>query len=152
MKKLILILAVAFFVGCSNNPKPADDGIPQVVKEKFTAAYPGVDSVKWEAEEGAYEAEFLFDKFETSVLFDSTGKVLETEIVILSDSLPVMALAYCSDSLAGQKISEASKITDAKGVISFEAEIDKADYIFDRTGNFIKKVIEKESNQDEDKD
>ena len=46
-------------------------------------------------------------------------------------------------NLPGEQIKEASKITDSKGVATFEAEIKNVDYIFDKNGNFIKKVEEK---------
>ncbi|MBC7865300.1 MAG: hypothetical protein IAF38_20155, partial [Bacteroidia bacterium] len=50
-----------------------------------------------------------------------------------------------------KKVKEAAKITDAKGVVTYEAEIDNADYIFDSTGNFLKKEIESDSDKDDDK-
>jgi hypothetical protein len=41
--------------------------------------------------------------------------------------------------MPGKKIKEASHITDAKGVISYEAEIDGVDYIFDADGKMLRK-------------
>lgn len=48
-----------------------------------------------------------------------------------------------------KKIDEAAKIVDASGKVTYEAEVDEADYIFDETGNFISN---KEKDKEEDKD
>jgi hypothetical protein len=38
----------------------------------------------------------------------------------------------------GAKISEAGKVTDANGKISYEAEVKGKDLVFDENGNFVK--------------
>ena len=53
-------------------------------------------------------------------------------------------------NLPGKKVKESAKITDAAGKVSFEAEIDNIDYIFDSNGSLIKKEEEKEKDGDKD--
>lgn len=71
---------------------------------------------------------------------------METEIEIKVDALPANAKEYVSKNYAGQKIKEATKITDNKGVVTYEAEIKGKDLILDSNGNLIK--IETENGND----
>jgi hypothetical protein len=75
-------------------------------------------------------------------LIDVSGNILETEVEIKIDELPAKAKEYVSKNYAGQKIKETAKITDSKGVVTYEAEIKGKDLIFDSNGNFIKEVKE----------
>lgn len=43
-----------------------------------------------------------------------------------------------SKNLNSKKITEAARIVDAGGQVTYEAEIGGRDYIFDAKGNFIK--------------
>ena len=145
---MLLVVAISL-VACGTAQKKTDDGVPAVVKEKFSAMYPKVSTVKWDQEDNNYEAEFKSDDIETSVLFDATGKVLETEVAVDPKTLPEATLVYCKDSLGGEKIKEAAKITDAGGVVTYEAEIGKVDYIFDANGEFVKKITDQESDSED---
>ncbi len=138
MKKVIILLA--FFAGtvCVNAQKVNEADVPAVVKTQFKSLYPNIATVKWEKENGNYEANFSENKVETSATFNASGKVLETEQTIAVASLPKGATDYLAKNLAGKKIKEASKIKDAAGQITYEAEVDEVDYTFDSDGKFIK--------------
>ena len=45
---------------------------------------------------------------------------------------------YVKQHYKGAKITEAGKVTDAQGKLSYEAEIKGRDVIFDKEGNFVK--------------
>jgi len=54
-------------------------------------------------------------------------------------SISVMAQRVKSSGVpAGVKITEAGKVTDAKGRTQYEAEVKGKDMLFDEKGNFIK--------------
>ncbi len=148
MKKSILLLAIGFTAITANAQKVKEADVPKAVKTAFTNKYPKTEVKKWENEKGNYEAEFDYNKEEMSVLIDASGKIVETETEIKASALPKSVSDYCTKNMAGKKIKEASKTTDGKGVVTYEAEVDGADYIFDANGSFVKKVVEK----DEDKD
>jgi len=137
MKKYILLSAVFALIAVFAF---AGGEIPAAVKTKFASMYPAVKKVKWGQEGVNYEAEFDVNEVETSVLFDATGNALETETEIKASELPKSVTDYCTKTWAGKKIKEASKITDSKGVITWEAEIDGIDQIFDANGTFLKSV------------
>src|ERR1043166_7934457 len=135
MKKLILIPALlAFFAVLAF----AGDDVPAVVKTKFASLYPTVKKAKWDREAANYEASFEQGEVETSVLFDASGNVLETETEISINELPKSVMDYVAQHYK-TKIKEASKIVDAKGIVTYEAEVKEGDLIFDTNGNFMRK-------------
>lgn len=69
-----------------------------------------------------------------SVLYDINGNLLETEVPIAFTELPAAAQAM----LKGKKVKEAAKITNAKGAVTYEAEVKHKDILFDAQGNPVK--------------
>lgn len=133
------------FVKEVKEEEKADVIIPDAVKAKFKSLYPSVEKVKWGKEDANFEAEFDLNKVETSVVFDATGNALETETEISENDLPVAVKTYVTTNIPNEKIKEASKMTDAKDVVTYEAEVKGVDYVFDIDGKFIKKVEEKDN-------
>lgn len=150
MKKTLIILSVITVSLSANAQKVKESDVPVLTKNKFTSMYPAAKVSKWEKEEEGYEAEFDENKLETSVVIDAKGNHVQTEVEIAVASLPKGVGEYAKANLAGKKIDEASKITDAKSVITYEAEVGDVDYIFDDKGNFLKKIIEEEKEEDDD--
>ena len=148
MKKTIMItlLGVATLTKAQ---KVKEAEVPLAVKEAITKQYKGKKKKKWEKETDNFEAEFDYNKQETSVLISPNGKILETEIEINVGALPTAAIDYINKNMPGKKIKEAAKITNDQGIVSFEAEVGEADYIFDYDGTFLKKEVEA---KDDDKD
>lgn len=142
MKKLILMAVAAMITSLSFAQKTQDKNVPAIIKSAFQKQYPDSKEVKWEKENGNYEAEFEVGETDYSVLIDASGNIIETEIEISVDALPANAKEYISQNHAGRKIKEAAKISDTKGTVTFEAEIKGTDLIFDSNGNFIKEVKE----------
>jgi hypothetical protein len=56
------------------------------------------------------------------------------------NQLPKGVLEYVKANYKGQKVKEAAKITDAKGTVTYEAEIKGMDILFDSNGKFIKEI------------
>lgn len=142
MKKLMLMTVAAMFTSLTFAQKMQDKDVPATVKTTFQKQYPDAKELKWEKENGNFEVEFELKETEYSVLLDASGNILETEIEISIDALPSNAKDYVLKNHSGQKIKEAAKITDAKGTVTYEAEIKGIDLIFDSNGNFIKDVKE----------
>lgn len=138
MKKVTVLSAAIFTITLANAQKISEKKVPEFVKSALQKSYPGAKQLKWEKEKGNYEVEFEVNQTDYSLLIDASGNVLETEVEIKLDELPANAKAYIYKNHAGQKIKEAEKITDSKGVVTYEAEIKGKDLIFDSEGNFIK--------------
>ena len=142
MKKSVILLAAMFSLTFANAQKVSDKEVPTVVKSALQKSYPNAKEIKWEKEKANYEAGFEVSEKEYSLLIDASGKILETEMEIKMEELPANAKAFISKNYAGQKIKETAKITDSKGVVTYEAEVKGKDLIFDKNGNFIKEVKE----------
>ena len=121
--------------------------IPKVVQEIFTKLYPKATEVKWNKEgKTEYETSFKDGKTPTSIVLDGKGKLLETEVDIAITELSKEIQSFVQKNYISYKITEAAKIIDSKGVVTFEAEITKnklkKDLIFDKGGNpLVKKKV-----------
>lgn len=118
--------------------------VPKAVVSGFHSSFKDAKAKEWEKEGDKYEAEFDWNKVETSATFDANGKLLETENEIKVAELPKAISDYVTKNYAGYKISEASKIVEADSKkVSYEAEIQKGkeemDLIFDADGHFLSK-------------
>jgi hypothetical protein len=138
MKKIILLHTVIFCVVSMQAQKIDESVVPTNVKTTFQKTYPSIKKVKWEKEKGNYEANFKEGTIEESATFNIDGKFLESEKTISVSALPKAATEYLSKNLPGKEIKEASKIENAAGIITYEAEVNKIDYTFDANGNYLK--------------
>lgn len=110
--------------------------VPSQVRNGFEKVYPNIKA-SWEKEQGGYEASFKLKGEKTSVVLSENGTIIETETVIKVSELPAAVKAYVSQKYK-QKITEAARIVDAKGEITYEAEIKGKDLIFDSNGHIVR--------------
>ena len=113
--------------------------VPAAVKAAFTKQFPGA-TVKWEKEDGKYEAGFKQNGNTMSALFEANGTMTESEMDMKVTDLPAAVLSYVKDHYKGKSIKEGAKITKADGTVNYEAEVGGKDVIFDATGKFLKEV------------
>ena len=140
MKKLALMTVAAMITSLTFAQKIQEKDVPAPVKATFKKQYPSIKEVKWDKEGEKFEASFDLNKVDNSVLFDAQGNILETEVEIELSQLPKGILEYVATNYKGQKVKEAAKITDAKGTVTYEAEIKGLDLLFDSNGKFIKET------------
>ncbi len=149
----MLLLILGFGVGQGFAQKVKESEVPQVVKTAFAKAYPKVKDVKWDKEDGAYEASFDQNKADASVLFNADGTIKEVETEIEHNQLPAAVKNTLAKEYADYKVEGAAKIV-AGGVTTYEAEVKKGkqtfDFIFDVDGKLLKKV--EKSKEKEEKD
>ena len=135
MKKIILCITLFAFTQATFAQKAKHSKVPDAVKIAFAKAYPETDDIDWSKEGNNYEAEFdVAGGKEMSVVYDANGGLLETEMPIAFSELPKAAQA----ALKGKKVKETAKITNAKGVVTYEAEVKHKDLMFDAQGNPVK--------------
>lgn len=142
MKNTIMIVAFGFIGTIANAQKIKETDVPAPVKAVFAKQYPSAKAKQWEKEKANYEVAFDFNKVEMSLLIDEKGDVMETETEIKASELSKTIVDYCEKNYVGKKIAEASKIVDSKGVVTYEAEINKVDLLFDADGKFIKELMD----------
>lgn len=158
MKLIQFVLSIfiaSTVIGCDETGQKGGE-VPQVVLDNFKKAYPEAKKVKWEVEDGEYEAEFRMNKKEMGVLYDSEGKVLETEAQMELDELPFTVSEYVAANHSDFKLDEAFKV-EKDGVTSYEVEVEnekedtEMELLFDASGNYLG-VEEDKKGDDEDKD
>ncbi|GEJ44471.1 PepSY-like domain-containing protein [Chryseobacterium sp. ON_d1] len=140
MRKAAILLTMITAVVFINAQKIQQKNVPVMVLKGFQKQFPMVKDAKWEKENGNYEASFKANGTGTSVIIDLSGNILETENQINSNSLSALIKEYIAENYPNQKIKEAAKITDAKGEVTYEAEVNNKDLIFDSKGKFLKEV------------
>ncbi len=144
-----MVFALCCIVACSKSEDKVN--VPEVVKAKFNIMYPTI-TAKWELDEGKFEATFMQGKMETSVTISPDGSLFEKEVDIDPALLPQPVKDYVANNLGDKKISSAEKITNADGLVSYEAEVDETDYMFNTIGQFTGKEEEEKGEKGKDKD
>lgn len=139
MKTIFMILTLGLGLGAAHAQKVKEAKVPGPVKEAFSKQYPSTKVEKWEKDGANYEAEFDVNNVETSAVYDSNGNFIESAVELKTAELPKGVTDYITNNLHGKKIREAAKITDATGRISYKAEVDREDYIFDYDCSFVRK-------------
>ena len=148
-----MIVLLGFGVSQVNAQRIKESEVPQAVRTSFTKAYPRAKEVKWDKEDGAFEASFDQNKTDMSVLLDEKGMVKEVETHIEKTELPKAIQETIAKEFPGYKINETAKIL-TKGITTYEAEVKKEgktfDLIFDINGKLLKKIDEETKKEDKD--
>lgn len=140
MKKTGVTMVVMLFATVSFAQKMQEKNVPANVKSIFQKQYPSATKVKWDKEGENYEASFDLNKTDNSVLMNAQGNIIETEVEIELNQLPIGILDHVKTHYAGKQAKEGAKITDAKGIVTYEVELKGVDLIFDSNGKFIKEL------------
>ncbi len=144
MKKIMGLAAILFTLSNATFAQEKAEGnehinVPSKVKSALMQKYPEAKNVGWEKENGNYEANWGGKSGEdNSVQFTPSGNFIEMVKAISVSDLPSSITAYVKQHYNGAKITEAGKVTDAKGKFSYEAEVHGKDIVFDENGKFVK--------------
>jgi len=140
MRKLLLTASFLMAIlGIANAQKVKSTDVPAAAKSALMAKYPNAAKITWEKEKGNYEANWGGKSGEDmSVQYTPDGTFVEQVEAIKPSALPAGVAAYIKQHYKGAKITEAGKVTDAKGATMYEAEVKGKDLVFDEKGNFLK--------------
>ena len=144
MKKVFLLITLAFGVISVQAQKLEESAVPAPVKAAFQKAYPAIKTVQWGKEAGNYEAAFKEGTSEEVAVYDATGKLIQTEKEINPTALPKAVTDKLATLLPGKKIKEATEIKNADGTMNYEAEVNEIDYTFDASGKLLKKEADED--------
>ncbi|MBN8850805.1 MAG: hypothetical protein BGO55_30105 [Sphingobacteriales bacterium 50-39] len=137
----IITLSLTTTTVTAQKVKSAD--VPEAVKTALQKKYPSASNVTWEKEKGNFEANWGGrSKEDNSVVFTPDGTFVEIVVAIPVADLPPGVVTYVKAHYPDTKITEAGKVTDAKGKITYEAEVKGKDLVFDQQGNFLKKEMD----------
>ena len=149
---VICILMIGYLSGQAQQAIETSE-VPSVVIAALKKDYPYAINVKWETQDGMYQASFKFEiedgmyegsprivKVEMAVVYSDKGIMALTETSVEVSSLPVGVREYFVKKVPNGEISEASKIVNSYGSVSYEVEVNNEDYIFNGDGKFLRKV------------
>ena len=140
MKKIFIIstaLTILSIIGYGQKLKESQ--VPAAAIASFMKKYPGAQA-KWELEKGNYEAGFKKEGKQMSAVFQPDGLFLESEISILESEFPSAGLEYIKTNYKNLKVHGFAKITNINGIVTYEAEINGRDVIFDSNGKYLKEL------------
>lgn len=144
MKKVLGLAALLFAIHIGGFAQEKDEmnekiNVPAAIKNALVKKYPETTHVTWEKENGNYEANWGGKSGEdNSVQFTPAGNFIEIVKAISVSELPANVSTYVKSHYNGAKITDAGKVTDAKGKLSYEAGVHGKDVIFNENGNFVK--------------
>lgn len=146
MKKSAIVMSVIFALGAGTitaQQMTKGGEIPVNIKNAFKKEYPQVKKVKWDDEDGKYEAEFKLNNKDMSVTYSAKGLKEETETSLKVAELPKNVISYIAQKKYG-KIKEAARIVKADGAVVYEAEVKSGDLLFNENGTFQKLAMQKD--------
>lgn len=135
------VLLIWSLTGLAQKIKASE--VPESVKQSFQKRYPSGKVEHWEKEGSIYEAEFDNGKEETTVSFDASGQLIETEVEISTAELPQSIKDWLNTKTGGKKIKEAERVKDNTGKLTYEVEVGDTEYVFDEKFNCIETRAEK---------
>ncbi|MFV8271297.1 PepSY-like domain-containing protein [Flavobacterium sp. GT2N3] len=137
MRKSMLVIALCMLSLVTFGQMIKEKEVPKIIRKALYEKFPGAKEVKWDKEQKNYEASFDVNKVDISMLLNSEGKIVETEVEIQVSQLPKEVVNYLNVHFKNEKIKEVAKITNSKGKITYEIEIKGNDVLFDENGNYI---------------
>lgn len=137
--KVTFVLSVVLFSLSANAQRLKESQVPEAARVALHKNFPAAAPVTWEKEKGAYEANWGGTSGEDhSVLYAPDGTFIETVEAIPVSQLPKPVAPYIKAHYKGARITEAGRVTNAQGVVTYEAEVNRKDLVFDKNGSFIK--------------
>ncbi len=137
MKKIILLFAVMGMIACSYAQPLMTNDIPAKISKTFEKSHPKISQVEWIKVGDDYKASFVDTDKNMAVLYNASGKVIETEKEVLISQLPTAVLKYVNDNYPGEVVQRKVLITNAKGRSSYELQIKEQALAFNSQGKLL---------------
>jgi hypothetical protein len=137
MKNVILSLLALLFSCFAMAQNIDEKDVPHIVKSTFLISYPDLTNVKWEKEKDLYKVHFSLNNIAQTMVLDPNGNLVQRVAAITIKKLPPAALGYIKKNYRRKKITAAAKITDARGVVTFQAQVASKTLSFTKKGVYI---------------
>lgn len=110
---------------------------PITVRAAFAKEFPGIP-VNWERTRGHFEANYIKDGKNMSVLYGDDANKIESELIIPKSQLPEMIMNYINTHYIGQDITKTSIIKISNQEENYEVELKGLHILFTKEGKYIK--------------
>ncbi|ABG60148.1 hypothetical protein [Cytophaga hutchinsonii] len=116
-----------------------DPGVPKQVETSFEKNHPNAKQVNWIKEDQTYIASYKEHNVNQWTSYDNLGKLLENKWKIPVTELPFSAQNHARKNNT-EGVQEYYKITNFKGVVSYEIATPSKEFFFDSAGALVKTV------------
>jgi hypothetical protein len=130
-----LLFTVLCFFSCAQTP--AQPEIPTLISSRFKAMYPEAKDIQWSLAGTAFQVSFTFRKTAFIMLFLEDGGVEWTKTKSDLAAMPEGITHYASTNLRGQTISEAWRVINGFGIVTWEVKAGTKKYLFNEQGQFL---------------
>lgn len=137
MKNVIFSLVALLFSSSVLAQTIDEKEVPHIVKSTFLISYPDLTNVQWEKEKELYKVHYVVKNIAQTMVLDPNGNVLKSATSITIKQLPATALTYIKKNYRYKKIKSAARITDARGVVTFEVKVASKTLSFTKKGVYI---------------
>lgn len=138
MKTTSLLLLIALTAGCDDSQSLRESEVPEGVVAALHEGFPQVKDYKWYAEGGNYEAEYTIHQMEAALSFTPGGELIESEMEVAPEELPQSIASYIAKNFEGAAVKEATVITNATGIKTYEAEVQGRELLFNADGQLLR--------------
>lgn len=136
MKNLLTIIALALGLSAAAQTV-SESEVPAVIRNSVKNEYPNIKVQEWRKDGNRYEVEYAINGVGACLVYDKSGSYIESEKKIGFQEIPHSIQQYVAAKMAGQKISEASRIVTAVGNMYYEVVIDGKAQYFDPQGKHL---------------
>jgi hypothetical protein len=88
--------------------------LPVRVKDEFKKTFPYANDINWALNNDKYEIEFYIGPDLYTAIYDDSGNMLETAIIISDDQIPEKLLAAIANKHPDAGLAYAEKVTTSK--------------------------------------
>lgn len=138
MKKFILLVAAAVFCIQADAQVVEVKQVPATVITSFQTTYPSVIDVQWRKSGTYYVADYNENSTDMYIMYDPSGKIIETGQGIAITSVPAPLTTYIKTKYKDEHMEKVYKVKDAKGKTIWKGKIKEEYLLFDENGNYIK--------------
>ncbi len=134
------MIAIAGLISQAQAQKCSSTDVPTAATAAFTKTHPSVKDVEWSKDGSNYLAEYEMDKADMSHCYDASGNLLVSKAEIIEAALPAAALEYVNANCKADDVKDAIKVTDSKGVVTYEVKVKGKHLIFDSNGKLLNSI------------
>lgn len=113
--KILPILAILIIAIACSEEKDEITGVPEKIEAAFSTKYENAKDIKWENEDGIWEAEFSLSGIEYEAYYDQRGEWAETKHVIELSEIPDNIMESIKSEYADRNILEVEKFDSREG-------------------------------------
>lgn len=141
MKKFILLIAVVFMISSSYAQVLTLTDVPANISKVFVKSHPKVTTVEWAKAGENFKANYVVDSTDRSVTYNAKGNTIETEKQITVASLPTLTIKYVNENFKDAYVKKSSKITSAKGKVTYSVKIKDVVLTFNSNGKYLEPKV-----------